>query len=123
MYELMVTGRFAAAHFLRNFNKGRCEKLHGHNWRIEVVVRGDQINQVGVLIDFGELKGIMNQVLNQLDHHYLNEQDPFNVINPSSEYIARYLYREITKKLPIHVRIVKVSAWESDDSCATYLGT
>ncbi len=121
MYELMVTGRFAAAHSLRNF-KGRCEALHGHNWRVEVVVGGSRLDQAGLLMDFGELKKLMNQALDRLDHHHLNEVPPFDQINPSSEYISRHLYQEIASGLPDHVCMLRVSAWESDDSRATYLG-
>lgn len=121
MFELMVTGRFAAAHSLRNF-KGRCEALHGHNWRVEVVVRGSQLDQADLLMDFGELKALMNQALDQLDHRHLNEVPPFDRVNPSSEMIAKFLYENIGAGLPAHVAMARVSAWESDDSRATYLG-
>ncbi|KMY68712.1 6-pyruvoyl tetrahydrobiopterin synthase [Desulfocarbo indianensis] len=121
MYELMVTGRFAAAHSLRNF-KGRCEALHGHNWRVEVVVRGDTLDQAGLIMDFGELKAAMNQVMDRLDHCYLNEIKPFDELNPSSELIAKYLYEEISQLLPAGVSMARVSAWESEDSRATYFG-
>ena len=120
MYELMVTGRFAAAHSLRNFN-GRCEALHGHNWRVEVVVRGDTLDEAGLVMDFGELKAAMNKVLDGLDHKYLNEIKPFDEYNPSSELIAKYLYEEISGLLPPGVQMTRVSAWESDDSRATYM--
>ena len=108
----MVTGRFAAAHSLRNFN-GRCEALHGHNWRVEIVVRGDKLDEADLLMDFGELKKLMNQALDNLDHHHLNEVEPFTNINPSSEMIAKYLAGCIAPKLPDHVAIARVSAWES----------
>ena len=121
MFELMVTGRFAAAHSLRNF-KGRCEALHGHNWRVEVVVKGDTLDQADLVMDFGELKAAMNKVLDRLDHGYLNEIKPFDEYNPSSELIAKYLYEEIAKLLPPEVHMARVSAWESEDSRATYLG-
>ncbi len=120
MFELMVTGRFAAAHSLRNFN-GRCEALHGHNWRVEVVVRGDTLDKADLIMDFGELKAAMNQVLDRLDHGYLNEIKPFDEQNPSSELIAKYLYEQIAQMLPAGVQMARVSAWESDDSRATYM--
>jgi 6-pyruvoyltetrahydropterin/6-carboxytetrahydropterin synthase len=120
VFELMVTGRFAAAHSLRNFN-GRCEALHGHNWRVEVVVRGDTLDKAGLVMDFGELKTAMNQVLDRLDHRYLNEVEPFDECNPSSELIAKYLYEEVTELLPPGVHMARVSAWESEDSRATYI--
>lgn len=121
MYELMVTGRFAAAHSLRNF-KGRCEALHGHNWKVEVVVRGSSLDKAGLVMDFGELKALMNQALDALDHRYLNEVPPFDAQNPSSELIARHLYERIGAGLPEAVSMARVSAWESEDSRATYLG-
>jgi 6-pyruvoyltetrahydropterin/6-carboxytetrahydropterin synthase len=121
MYELMVTGRFAAAHSLRNF-KGRCEALHGHNWKVEVVVRGNVLDQAHLLMDFGQLKKLMNQALDRLDHCHLNELPHFLENNPSSEMIAKYLYEEIGQALPPQVSMIRVSAWESEDSRATYLG-
>lgn len=119
MYELTVKGRFAAAHSLRNF-KGRCEDLHGHNWLVEVVVRGNQLDEADLLMDFGELKKIMNQALDQLDHKHLNEIPPFDQINPSSENIARHLYEYVGARLPENVAMHSVSAWESENSKATY---
>ena len=121
MFELMVIGRFAAAHSLRNF-KGRCEALHGHNWRVEVVVRGSQLDQADLLMDFGQLKQLMNQALDRLDHGHLNEIAPFDQQNPSSELIAKHLWEQVAPGLPAHVSMARVSAWESDDSRATYLG-
>lgn len=121
MFELMVTGRFAAAHSLRNF-KGRCESLHGHNWKVEVVVSGDQLDRADLIMDFGELKKLMNQAMDRLDHRFLNEIPPFDQVNPSSEQIAKWLYEEIGGGLPPQVTMTRVSAWESDDARATYLG-
>ncbi|ADK83797.1 6-pyruvoyl tetrahydropterin synthase and hypothetical protein [Desulfarculus baarsii DSM 2075] len=120
MFELMVTGRFAAAHSLRNFN-GRCEALHGHNWKVEVVVYGDKLDKADLLMDFGELKKLMNQALDNLDHRHLNEVPPFDRLNPSSEQIARHIAQQVALGLPEHVRVRRVSAWESDDSRASYL--
>ncbi len=121
MYRLKVIGRFAAAHSLRNF-KGRCEALHGHNWKVEVVVQGEKLDQADLLMDFGELKKLMNAALDRLDHHHLNEVPPFDQVNPSSELIAKHLFETIGQDLPEHVSMHSVSAWESDDSRATYLG-
>jgi 6-pyruvoyltetrahydropterin/6-carboxytetrahydropterin synthase len=116
----MVTGRFAAAHSLRNF-QGRCEALHGHNWRVEVVVRGSALDEAGLVMDFGELKRLMNAALDELDHQHLNEVPPFDRDNPSSELIARHIYRRVAAGLPEGVAMARVSAWESEDSRATYL--
>lgn len=121
MYQLTVTGHFAAAHSLRNF-KGRCEALHGHNWKVEVVVSGSQLDQADLLMDFGELKKLMNQAMDQLDHRYLNEVPPFDQVNPSSEMIAKWLFENIAQGLPPQVRMHSVSAWESHRAKATYFG-
>lgn len=123
MYELTVYGRFAAAHNLRNF-QGKCEALHGHNWRVEVSVRGSDLDpQCQLLMDFGELKALMRDVLETLDHKHLNEVPPFDQEghNPSSELIAKYIYDAIAPQLPAGVAIHHVAAWESEDSRAVYL--
>ena len=121
MYRLMVTGRFAAAHNLRNF-QGQCEALHGHNWKVEITVEGEKLDQADLLMDFGELKALMNQALDQLDHKHLNEVPPFDKINPSSEMIAKWLFETIGAQLPEHVKMASASAWESENARATYLG-
>ena len=119
MYELKVISRFAAAHCLRNF-KGRCEALHGHNWRVEVCVQGEELAPADILFDFGELKAITRQVLDELDHCHLNELPAFSQQNPSSEMIARYIFHKIEPLLPGQVKISRVSVWESEDSKASY---
>ena len=119
MYELKIISRFAAAHYLRNF-KGRCESLHGHNWRVEVQVQGDTLGPADILFDFGELKIITRQVLDELDHCHLNELPAFSQQNPSSEMLARHIYKEIEPLLPSNVHITRVSVWESEDSRASY---
>ena len=119
MYELTVVGRFAAAHSLRNF-KGRCEALHGHNWRVEVTVQGEKLGEADLLFDFGELKALMRQTLEDLDHHFLNEVPPFDQQNPSSELLAKHIYEDIASRLPVQVQMAWVAVWESDDSRALY---
>jgi 6-pyruvoyltetrahydropterin/6-carboxytetrahydropterin synthase len=119
MFELQIISRFAAAHCLRNFN-GRCEALHGHNWRVEVAVRGRELDEADILFDFGKLKALTRQALDELDHTHLNELAPFSVKNPSSEMIARYIFQQIKPQLPGHVRLTRVSVWESEDSRASY---
>lgn len=119
MYELTVYGRFAAAHSLRNF-KGRCEDLHGHNWKVQVTIRGTKLDQADLLMDFGDLKKLMNRALDMLDHKHLNEVPPFDEINPSSENLARYLFEAVAQELPAGITMHRVSVWESDDSQASY---
>jgi 6-pyruvoyltetrahydropterin/6-carboxytetrahydropterin synthase len=119
VFELTVEGHFSAAHNLRNF-KGRCENLHGHNWKVEVVVRGDRLDQADLVMDFGDLKKLMNASLDKLDHRHLNEIAPFDECNPSSELIAKYLYQDVARGLPPEVSMHKVNVWESPGSKATY---
>jgi 6-pyruvoyltetrahydropterin/6-carboxytetrahydropterin synthase len=122
VFELTIITQFAAAHYLRNY-KGKCEQLHGHNWKVEVFVRADQLNSVGLGRDFGELKAVTHEVLDGLDHRYLNELAPFQVENPSSEHIARYLFHELSRRLNNdQAQVSKVAVWESDTACATFLG-
>jgi 6-pyruvoyltetrahydropterin/6-carboxytetrahydropterin synthase len=121
MYELKVVTQFAAAHNLRNF-RGKCESLHGHNWKVEVVIRGKDLDESGVVLDFAEIKTATREVLIELDHRYLNEVPFFATHNPSSENIARYLFQRLSERLnDPRVMVTRVSAWESEDACATYL--
>ena len=122
MYELRIVSQLAAAHQLREYG-GKCERLHGHNWKIEVYVTGKQVGEDGLLMDFRVIKDATKKILDQLDHRFLNEIDYFKDINPSSENIARYIYDYLGKHLNNErVRISKVSAWESNSACATYSG-
>ena len=122
MYELKVITRFAAAHQLRMVGE-KCENLHGHNWRIEVYVGGEKLNSAGVLVDFGDIKKHVAEIMKSLDHRFLNELPFFgNEIPASSENIARYIGETMKQRLDgSGVRVTRVSAWESDDACATYI--
>jgi 6-pyruvoyltetrahydropterin/6-carboxytetrahydropterin synthase len=120
MYELKVVSRFAAAHQLKMVAE-KCENLHGHNWRVEVYIAGKELNNAGVLIDFGEIKVHLNEIIDSLDHKFLNELNLFDDGNPSSENIARYIAERVQAKISAPgVDVSRVSVWESDDSCATY---
>jgi len=121
MYELKVATQFSAAHQLRNFG-GKCEELHGHNWKIEVIVRGEKLNSAGLLIDFRELKECTNKILEELDHSFLNELPSFRNQNPSSENIAAYIFEKLSDTLKgNHIEVAKVTAWESDTASASYI--
>lgn len=121
LYEVKIITDFAAAHNLRNF-RGKCENLHGHNWKIEVVLRGSILNESGVLVDFGEVKQITRELLGEIDHKYLNDLPFFSENNPSSENIARYLFERLAERLNDgDHRLYSVSAWESADACATIM--
>jgi len=120
MYELKIITQFAAAHRLENFY-GKCEALHGHNWKVEVLVRGDRLDKAGLLMDFGQVKARTHELLEEVDHKYLNELPAFRDQNPSSENLARYLYERLGAVLNREgVEVQRVSVWESDTSCASY---
>jgi len=120
MYELKIITRFAAAHQLQMVAK-QCENLHGHNWKIEVCVSGKELNEAGVLVDFGELKASLANIIDQLDHKFLNELEILENRPPSSENVARYIAHALEAELDIPgVRVSSVTAWESDDACAIY---
>jgi len=121
MYELKVKTRFAAAHQLKMVAK-KCENLHGHNWQIEVFVKGDSLSEAGVLVDFGEIKVHLKEIIETLDHKFLNELEMFSNSCPSSENVARYIAHTLDEKIDIPgVAVSRVTAWESDDACATYI--
>ncbi len=123
MYELKIISQFAAAHQLREF-EGRCENLHGHNWKIEVYVCGEKLGKDGVLIDFRLVKEATKRALDELDHRFLNELEPFKAINPSSENIAHHIFKILSHRLnKEEIKVRKVTAWESDSACATYRET
>ena len=120
-YELKIETFFAAAHNLLNYC-GQCENLHGHNWKIEVIVRGDGLDKSGMLLDFKILKNHTEAVIQSLDHCYLNEHPAFVGQSPSSELIARYIFTELEKRLADqHVSVYKIIAWESERAAATYM--
>ena len=118
-YELFVSDHFSAAHNLRAY-KGRCERLHGHNWRVEVCLAGDDLDAEGMLLDFTEIKRLLAEVLDPLDHAYLNEVPPFDTLNPSSENLARVIAGRLAERLPAGVRLASVTTWESHRCAATY---
>ena len=122
MFEVAVEQSFASAHALRNY-KGRCENVHGHNWRVRVVIEGEKLDQTGMLVDFLDIKSFMGEILDRIDHQFLNEIPPFDVVNPSAENIAEYFYQQMTGKLaetPVPVRIREVKIWETEIQSATY---
>ena len=121
-YELFVTAEFSAAHSLRNY-EGKCERLHGHNWRVDLRLQGRRLNHEGLLLDFVEVKRILAAVLDPFDHAYLNETPPFDRLNPSSENLARIIAGAVAKRLPRGVRVASVTCWESARCAATYRST
>ena len=124
MFELKITTRFAAAHQLKMVAE-KCENLHGHNWKVEVRVAGEKLDAAGVLVDFGVLKKHVAEIMDRLDHRFLNEAEFFSDdVPPSSENIAMFIAKNLEKRLDAPgIRVTRVSAWESDDSCATYINS
>src|ERR1700686_3508261 len=113
MFEVTVEQTFAAAHALRNY-KGGCETVHGHNFKVQVVLAGERLDETGLLVDFIDVKNLMGQVMARLDHQFLNEIPPFDVKNPSAENIAEYFFIELTQSLasnPVPIRILEVKVW------------
>lgn len=120
MYELKVITSFSAAHHLKDVHS-ECERLHGHNWKIEVYVTAEDLNEAGVVIDFRTLKKHVNAIAQTLDHKFLNKLDPFRNQNPSSENIARYVAEQLALLLEgPEMKVSRVTAWESETACATY---
>ncbi|MCM8799953.1 MAG: 6-carboxytetrahydropterin synthase QueD [Candidatus Omnitrophica bacterium] len=117
-YELKIIRQFSAAHSLRGY-KGKCEELHGHNWKVELVVSKEKLNSLGMVVDFKNLKKKLNSILSQLDHRYLNKIDYFKKINPTSENIARYIFEKLKEK-NISYKIKEVVVWESEDASASF---
>jgi 6-pyruvoyltetrahydropterin/6-carboxytetrahydropterin synthase len=121
VYELKVVTQMAAAHQLREFS-GKCENLHGHNWKIEIYVTGQELGPNGILIDFKLVKDSATKIIQDLDHTFLNDLKPFEEINPSSENIARFVFSSLSREINTdHIKVSKVTAWESDSACATYM--
>ena len=120
MYELMVETNFSSAHQLRGY-KGECEKLHGHNWKVQVHVIAEKLNELDMAIDFHELKDFVGEVIAPLDHGFLNDLFPFTEKNPSSENIAKWIFDSLKKKInDDNLRLSAVTVWESEITSATY---
>lgn len=123
MHTIGVKARFSAAHSLREYG-GNCENLHGHNWVVEVLCESEEVDKLGMVIDFRVLKKALKEVLETLDHRFINEVSPFDKINPSSENLARYIFEQISEKLPADkpVRLSSIKVWENEDSWAMFNG-
>ncbi|MSV35054.1 MAG: 6-carboxytetrahydropterin synthase QueD [Bryobacterales bacterium] len=122
MFEVAVEQVFASAHALRNY-KGRCENIHGHNWKVQVVIQGERLDGTGLLVDFIDVKNLMAGIIDRIDHQFLNEIPPFDVVNPSAENIAEYFCQKMIEGLqgaPVPVKVTEVKIWETDIQSATY---
>ena len=122
MFEVSVEDTFSAGHALRGY-KGKCENVHGHNYRVRVTLQGPQLDNLGLLVDFTELKRALREIMGRLDHQFVNDLEPFKTVNPSAEKLARYFYDEIKLLLPAlppGTRVTDVIIWETDTSRAQY---
>ncbi len=120
MYEATIRKSFSAAHILKEIG-GKCEDLHGHNFVVEVTVKGESLNKEDLLIDFRILKRWTNEILEQLDHKYLNDIEMFNGMNPSSEQIARYIHDRLTDNMKsMTLKVSRVTVWESENARVAY---
>ncbi|HYN86686.1 MAG TPA: 6-carboxytetrahydropterin synthase QueD [Pyrinomonadaceae bacterium] len=121
MFEVMIERNFSSAHQLRGY-RGKCENLHGHNYKIEIYARGRELDNIGLLVDFGELKGAADEVVAYLDHRNINELPPFDEeLNPSAENLARYILERVAASVgDERVQVYKVRCFETPTSVATY---
>lgn len=120
MYEISVVMSFSAAHNLRDY-KGKCEKLHGHNWQVEAVFGSQILDKSGMVVDFQVVKKMLREVLRYFDHCYVNDTEYFKKINPTSENIARFVFDALGRKMKRKkYGLLRVSVWETPGSRATY---
>jgi len=116
MYTIYVKDKFSSAHNLRGYG-GQCENLHGHTWRVEVGLKGKELNKIGFLKDFKDVKQELKELTDKLDHAYINEIPPFDKINPTAENISKYIFDSLKSKFP---EVFEVCVWESDNARAVY---
>ncbi len=122
MFEIRIETEFEAAHRIIQY-PGKCDRLHGHNWKVELKITGRVLDELGMLIDFKKAKAVLQEVTDKFDHRFLNKIEPFNKINPTAEHIAQYIYREIKKHTIFHTasaRISSVCVWESPRAYVIY---
>ena len=120
MFEISVEHTFAAGHALRGY-KGKCENVHGHNYKVRVTVGALQLDSSGLLMDFVDLRKAIKDLVERLDHHFLNDLAPFNEVNPTAENLAKYLFDELDPQVRQRgPRVRSVTVWETDTTHATY---
>jgi 6-pyruvoyltetrahydropterin/6-carboxytetrahydropterin synthase len=122
MFQVSVEETFSAGHALRGY-RGKCENVHGHNYRVRVTLEGPQLDSIGLLCDFTHLKQIMREIIGGLDHQFMNDLEAFRAVNPSAENMAKYFYDEVRRQLtglPAGARIADIVVWETDTTSAKY---
>jgi 6-pyruvoyltetrahydropterin/6-carboxytetrahydropterin synthase len=122
MFQVTVDETFSSGHALRGY-KGKCENVHGHNYKLRVTLEGPQLDSIGLLYDFTHLKRVIREIVGGVDHKFLNDLAPFDVLNPSAENLAKYFYEETARQMnamPEGARVTSVTIWETDTTSATY---
>jgi len=120
MFKLIVKKEFSSAHIL-NGHPGNCKRMHGHNWLVEAEVRGSNTNEIGMVIDFKEIKNNLQGIIDKLDHQYLNDIEPFTNENPTAENISKYIYKELSKNINTdNIKVSEIKLWETSNSAVTY---
>jgi 6-pyruvoyltetrahydropterin/6-carboxytetrahydropterin synthase len=122
MFQVSVEETFSAGHALRGYH-GKCENPHGHNYRVRVTVEGPRLDSIGLLYDFSEMKQALRDLIGGVDHKFLNDQAPFDTINPSAENMAKFFYDGLSERIrsaPNAPRIAGITVWETDETSATY---
>ena len=120
MYKLVVKKEFSSAHVLHG-HPGDCKRMHGHNWTVEAKVEGNNINKIGMVIDFKDIKNILSDIISRLDHRYLNDIEPFINDNPTAENISKYIYKELSKNINTdNIKVSEIKLWETNNSAVIY---
>ena len=120
MYTLTTMVEFSSAHSLVG-HSGPCKKMHGHNWKVEVEITGEKLDKIGMVVDFKEIRKATNLVVNELDHEFLNNLEPFSEDNPTAEYIARYIFTKLSEEFSNkNVKVNSIKLWETDKSAVSY---
>ena len=120
MFKLIVKKEFSAAHILHG-HPGNCKRMHGHNWLVEAEVQGDNTNDIGMVIDFKDIKNNLKEIISNLDHQFLNDLEPFINENPTAENISKYIYKELSNNINTdNIKVSKIKLWETSNSAVTY---
>ena len=120
MFKLIVKKEFSSAHILHG-HPGNCKRMHGHNWLVEAEVQGDNTNEIGMVIDFKDIKNNLKEIVSMLDHQFLNDLEPFINEIPTAENISKYIYKELSNNINTdNIKVSKIKLWETSNSAVTY---
>ena len=120
MFKLIVKKEFSSAHILHG-HPGNCKRMHGHNWLVEAEIQGDNTNEIGMVIDFKDIKNNLKEIISMLDHQFLNDLEPFINENPTAENISKYIYKELSNNINTdNIKVSKIKLWETNNSAVTY---